>query len=269
MKHRNIKLTGKWWSSLSPLLLKTGTTHWLWAKPQQEGSQIHIFISLLWFFQAVFSGSGSENHFNHFNWWISLYLFKSRPSRRFWGQVEFFALWILAVKESFLSFFWQILTELHVLLPSVLAEMKQIILNLYKGNLFVPFSKHWEHWEIFQCPWWCHESGPTSHSYSPVTSSVIINHACNISALIMKNLAETPVLQRSAFNLSKLSCSLAMSNQVSALLSALLIKKLPQTPWRYQPLEIRVSRGFWLALRSSNGSIHHSRQWGFFFVLFF
>lgn len=67
-------------------------------------------------------------------------------------------------------------------------------------------------------------------AYSPVTSSLINNHACNIITLIMKNLAEAPVLQRTAFNLSKLSCLLAMSNQVSALLSALLIKNSPHAP---------------------------------------
>lgn len=61
-------------------------------------------------------------------------------------------------------------------------------------------------------------------AYSPVTTGMINNHVCNISALIMKNLAEEPVLWRTGFNLSKLSCSLATSDQVSALLSALLIK---------------------------------------------
>lgn len=50
-------------------------------------------------------------------------------------------------------------------------------------------------------------------AYSPVTSSMINNHACNISALIMKNLVKALVLQCTAFNLSKILCSLAMSNR--------------------------------------------------------
>lgn len=50
-------------------------------------------------------------------------------------------------------------------------------------------------------------------AYSPVTSSMINNHACNISALIMKNLMKALVLQCTAFNLSKILCSLAMSNR--------------------------------------------------------
>lgn len=87
-------------------------------------------------------------------------------------------------------------------------------------------------------------------AYSPVTSSVTNNRACNISALIMKNLAEAPVVQQTGFNSSKLSCSLAKSNQISALLSALLIKYPPQAPWRYHLLE-RV----WFSLRCSDGFI--------------
>lgn len=104
-------------------------------------------------------------------------------------------------------------------------------------------------------------------AYSPVATSVINNHVCNISALIMKNLAEEPVLWRTGFNLSKLSCSLAMSDQVSALLSALLIKNPPQAPWHYQPFERRVHRGMWLALRFSDGCIHVDLEMVFCFFL--
>lgn len=93
-------------------------------------------------------------------------------------------------------------------------------------------------------------------AYSPVTSSMINNHACNISALIMKNLAEAPVLQRAGFNSSKLSCSLATSNQVSALLSALLIKNPPQAPWRYRLFEWTLRRGMWFALKSCDAFIY-------------
>lgn len=104
-------------------------------------------------------------------------------------------------------------------------------------------------------------------AYSPVTSSMINNHACNIRALIMKNLAEAPVLQCTGFNLSKLSCSLATSNKVSALLSALPIKHPPQAPWRYLPFERRIHRGMWLVLRFSDGCIHVDLE-TVFFVLF-
>lgn len=138
-----------------------------------------------------------------------------------------------------------------------------MILSLYKGDAFFPFSKHWN---IPQCPWWSlmvpwKQAHFWLSAYSPVTSSMINNHACNISALIMKNLTEAPVLQCTGFNLSKLSCSLATSNQVSALLRALLIKNTPQdntpqAPWRYQPLERRLHRGVWLALRFSDGCVH-------------
>lgn len=80
-------------------------------------------------------------------------------------------------------------------------------------------------------------------AYSPVTSSVTNNRACYISALIMKNLAEAPVVQQTGFNSSKLSCSLAKSNQISALLSALLIKYPPQAHDVVVYLSARSQRG--------------------------
>lgn len=56
---------------------------------------------------------------------------------RFWSQVEFFALFSQLC-------IWQILTEWHVLLRSALAEIDQMILNIYESYAFIFRSAYTE-----------------------------------------------------------------------------------------------------------------------------
>lgn len=173
--------------------------------------------------------------------------FKLRPFRRFWGQLErpgggLCSLDFLENRENivfaglFLSNYLAEFGITKVLLLSARAENDQRTLKEGSIEQILKYSSVClvEPWK--QAYFWL-------LAYSPVTSSVTNNRARNIGALIMKNLAEAPVVQQAGFNSSKLSCSLAKSNQISALLSALLIKYPPQAPWRYHPFERTFTEG--------------------------
>lgn len=174
--------------------------------------------------------------------------FKLWPFRRFWGQLERpgggenIVFSVIFLTNHLAEF-----EITKVLLHSACAENDQRTLKEGSIEQILKYSTVYlmEPWK--QAYFWL-------LAYSPVTSSVTNNRACNISALIMKNLAEAPVVQQTGFNPSKLSCSLAKSNQIFALLSALLIKYPPQAPWRHHLFE-RTFRGAQSSLRCSDGFI--------------
>lgn len=193
--------------------------------------------------------------------------FKLWPLRRFWGQLErpgggLCSLDIFENRENMVFsviFLTSHLAEFEIteVLPhSALAENDQRTLKEGSMEQILKYSS-----VCLMGPW--KQAYFRLLAYPPVTSSVTNNPACNISALIMKNLVEAPVVQETGFNSSKLSCSLAQSTQISALLRAALIKYPPRAPWRYHLFERTLTEG-----RSSPWDTAMVLSWSFRDVLF-